>query len=148
MNRIMVCTEQMFKNRPSNSCIRGKHLEQVDPITSAVTFRASNIAEDIGAKLVVVASKSGNIAWVKATQRNYIHTLAVSNNPAALRRMCLYWGIMPLYVESMAEPQAIIEQVIRWGKNSGLLSDGDRVVFVSGSGIFEKTHNLLSVHEV
>jgi pyruvate kinase len=148
MNRIMVHTEQMLKGRPSTSCISGKKIDQVDPITSAVTFRASNIAEDIGAKLVVVASKSGSTAWVKAKQRNYTHTLGVSDNQATLRRMCLFWGIMPLYIECMAKPQALIDQVIRWGMTSGLLSTGDRVVFVSGSGIYEKTHNLLVVHQV
>jgi len=148
MNRIMVHTEQMLKGRPSTGCISGKKIDQVDPITSAVTFRASNIAEDIGAKLVVVASKSGSTAWVKAKQRNYIHTLGVSDNVATLRRMCLFWGIMPLYVESMAKPQVLIDQVIRWGMSSGLVSTGDRVVFVSGSGIYEKTHNLLVVHQV
>jgi pyruvate kinase len=148
MNRIMVHTEQMLKGRPSTSCISGKKIDQVDPITSAVTFRASNIAEDIGAKLVVVASKSGSTAWVKAKQRNYTHTLGVSDNQATLRRMCLFWGIMPLYIESMAKPQTLIDQVIRWGMSSGLLSTGDRVVFVGGSGIYEKTHNLLVVHQV
>lgn len=148
MNRIMVHTEKMLMGRPSTGCISGKNIDQVDPITSAVTFRASNIAEDIGAKLVVVASKSGSTAWVKAKQRNYTHTLGISDNEATLRRMCLFWGIMPLYIESMARPQVLIEQVIRWGMNSGLLTPGDRVVFVGGSGIYEKTHNLLVVHQV
>lgn len=148
MNRIMVHTEQMLKGRPQESRLGSKRIELVDPITTAVTFRASNIAEDIAAKLVVVASKSGSTAWVKAKQRNYIHTLGISDNEATLRRMCLFWGIMPLHVDSMAKPQALIEHVIRWGKSSGLLSLGDRVVFVSGSGIYEKTHNLLVVHEV
>ncbi len=148
MNRIMICTERMLKDRPSTACISGKKIDQVDPITSSVTFRASNIAEDIGAKLVVVASKSGSTAWVKAKQRNYTFTLGVSDNEATLRRMCLFWGIMPLYVESIAKPQVLIDQVIRWGKNSGIVSAGDRVVFVGGSGIYEKTHNLLVVHQV
>ncbi len=148
MNRIMLYTEQMLKGRIESTGISGKAINQVDSITSAVTFRASNIAEDIGAKLVVVASKSGNTAWVKSKQRNYTHTVGVSDNDATLRKMCLYWGIMPLRVDSMSKPQALIEHVIRWGKSSGLLSKGDRIVFVSGSGVFEKTHNLLVVHEV
>lgn len=148
MNRIMVHTEQMLKGRPGTACISGKKIDQVDAITSSVTFRASNIAEDIGAKLVVVASKSGSTAWVKAKQRNYIHTIGVSDNEATLRRMCLFWGIMPLYIDSMSRPQTLIEQVTRWGMNSGLLSQGDCVVFVSGSGIYEKSHNLLVVHQV
>ncbi|MBX3420102.1 MAG: pyruvate kinase [Pirellulaceae bacterium] len=148
MNRIMVYTEQMLKDQTPDFSAKFQPIDAVDPITSSVTFRASNIAQDIGAKLIVVASKSGSTAWVKAKQRNCIHTLGISDNQATLRRMCLFWGIMPLYIESMAKPQVLIEHVIRWGKQSGLLVDGDCVVFVGGSGIYEKTHNLLVVHKV
>ncbi len=60
-----------------------------------MTHNAANIAEAIQAKLVVIATQTGGTAWVKAKQRNYIPTLGVSNSPATLRRMCLFWGIMP-----------------------------------------------------
>jgi pyruvate kinase len=148
MNRIMLHTEKMLDGRPSYSKLSGISAQQVDPITSAVTFRASNIAEEIGAKLVVVASRSGSTAWLQAKQRSYVPTLGVSDDDATLRRMCLFWGIMPLKVESIDNLQFLIQRVGTWGQESGLLTKGDRVVFVSGSGIFDKTHNLLLVHQV
>ncbi len=148
MNRIMMYTEKMLDGRTNSTSISGIDPDQVDPITSAVTFRASNIAEEIGAKLVVVASRSGGTAWLQAKQRSYVPTLGISDNEATLRRMCLFWGIMPLWVESVENIQALIERVTAWGQESGVLTKGDRVVFVSGSGIFEKTHNLLFVHQI
>lgn len=148
MNRIMMYTEKMLDGRTNSTSISGIDPNQVDPITSAVTFRASNIAEEIGAKLVVVASRSGGTAWLQAKQRSYVPTLGISDNEATLRRMCLFWGIMPLWVESVENIQALIERVTAWGQESGVLTKGDRVVFVSGSGIFEKTHNLLFVHQI
>lgn len=62
--------------------------------------------------------------------------------------MCLFWGIVPLWVESMENLQSLIEVVTQWGQEGGILTKGDRVVFVSGSGIFDKTHNLLLVHQI
>lgn len=148
MNRIMLFTEKMLDGRPPQPNRTCSNAQQVDPITSAVTFRASNIAEEIGAKLVVVASRSGSTAWLQAKQRSYVPTLGVSDNDGTLRRMCLFWGIMPLWVESIDNLQSLIQCVAAWGQDNKLLSKGDRVVFVSGSGIFDKTHNLLLVHQL
>lgn len=148
MNRIMLHTEQMLIGRSNSLPNNGKRIEQSDPVTISVIYRATDIADDIRAKLVVVATKSGNTAWVRAKQRSYTHTLGVSDNLATLRRMCLFWGIMPLYVETMTNPRTLIEQVIHWGKSSSFLSSGDRVVFVSSAEMMDKAHNLLVVYEV
>lgn len=148
MNRIMLYTEKMLDGQIDKVGINSIDPRLVDPITSAVTFRASNIAEEIGAKLVVVASRSGSTAWLQAKQRSYVPTLGVSDNEVTLRRMCLFWGIVPLWVESMENLQSLIEVVTQWGQEGGILTKGDRVVFVSGSGIFDKTHNLLLVHQI
>lgn len=146
MDRIMVHTEQLLKDRPQLA--RSKAIDRVHPITSAVTYSAASIAAAIDAKLVVVASRTGGTAWVKAKQRNFIPTLGVSNSEATLRRMGLFWGIMPHRVDSMDDPQTLFEDVSRWGREHKLLVPGDRVVFVTGTGVMSNTHNLLVVHEV
>jgi pyruvate kinase len=146
MDRIMVHTEQMLKDQPPTG--NSRVFDRVHPITSAVTYSAANIASAIQAKLVVVASRSGGTAWVKAKQRNFIPTLGVSDNDSTLRRMCLFWGIMPHRVASLDDPQQLFEEVSRWGRESKLLVPGDRVVFVTGTGVINNTHNLLVVHEV
>ncbi len=146
MDRIMVHTEQLLKDRPQLA--RSKSIHRVHPITSAVTYSAASIAEAIDAKMVVVASRTGGTAWVKAKQRNFIPTLGVSNSEVTLRRMSLFWGIMPHRVESMDDPQRLFEEVANWGRDNKLFVPGDRVVFVTGTGVMSNTHNLLVVHEV
>ncbi len=146
MNRIMISTERMLKDIPSSA--RAKVVDRVHPITSAVTHSAAVIAETIDAKLVVIASHTGGTAWVKAKQRNYIPTLGVSDSPAILRRMCLFWGIMPHGVEKLGDPQNLFDEVSRWGCESGILSPGDRVVYVTGTGLLDNAHNLLVIHQV
>ncbi|MEO8271457.1 MAG: pyruvate kinase, partial [Aureliella sp.] len=146
MDRIMVFTEQLLRDQPAP--VRMKKFDRVHPITSAVTFSAANIAEAINARLVVVASHTGGTAWIKSKQRNYIATLGVSDNEATLRRMCLFWGIVPYRIAHIDSPQKLIEEVISWGREHKVLSIGDRVVFVTGTGVIDNTHNLLVVHEV
>lgn len=146
MNRIMLHTEQMLKDQVAQP--KPKCSGRVHPITSAVTYHAANIAESIEAKLVVVATHSGGTAWVKSKQRNYIPTLGVSDSEQTLRRMCLFWGIMPHKVEQLTNPESLIADVTQWGKSTGILSVGDRVVYVTGTGLLDQTHNLLLVHEV
>jgi pyruvate kinase len=146
MNRIMLSTEKMLKDivPPSKQRI----VDRVHPITSAVTYSAADIADTIDAKLVVIASHTGGTAWVKSKQRNYIPTLGVSDSPAILRRMCLFWGIMPHGVDLLGTPQALFDEVSRWGCETGILSPGDRVVYVTGTGLLDNAHNLLVVHQV
>lgn len=146
MHRIMVSTEQMLKDIPLSA--KARIVDRVHPVTSAVTYNAANIAESIGAKLVVVATQTGGTAWVKAKQRNFIPTLGVSPSPATLRRMCLFWGIMPHLITSIENPQLLFDDVTKWGREKGILRPGDRVVYVTGTGVMDYTHNLLVVHQV
>ncbi len=146
MDRIMVRTEQMLKGQTSAGGV--KVFDRVHPITSAVAHSAASIAQSIGAKLVVIASRTGGTAWVKSKQRDFIPTLGVSNNPATLRRMCLFWGIMPHFIQDIDNQQHVYERVCHWGREHDMLDLGDRMVFVTGTGIVDNTHNLVVVHEV
>lgn len=146
MNRIMKHTERMLIDQPSDKV--AKVFDPSEPITSAVTYSAASIAQAIGAKLVVVASKTGGTAWVKSKQRNFIPTLGISSIPETLRRMCLFWGIMPFYVEQFDDTAHLVEVISKWGKQHEMLHGGDTVVFVTGTGIVDNAHNQILVHEV
>lgn len=146
MNRIMTRTEELYKDQPTGG--RARAFDRVHPITSAVTHAAADIADAITAKLVVVVSRTGGTAWVKSKQRNFIPALGVSDSQTTLRRMGIFWGIKPLFVQNLDNPQQLFEEVSRWGKDRGLLTAGDRVVFVTGTGVIDNTHNLLVVHQV
>ena len=117
-------------------------------ITSAVTEAATAIADSIGAKLIVIATHSGGTAWVKSKSRSRIPTIGASDNPAALRRMSLFWGIKPLYAQQFHDTEKLFDEISRWGYEHGFLASGDRVVFVTGSGVMQKAHNVLVVHTV
>ena len=143
MNRIMLSTERQLLShniqdrRPTN---------RVHPITFAVTHAATNVAETIGAKLIVIATQSGNTAWVKSASRSLIPTLAASKVPETLRRMNLFWGIKPIGFGSVDDRQKLMVELDQWGRENAGLREGDHMVFVTGTGIVKRTHNVVMVH--
>lgn len=145
MNRIMLCTErELFQHSP-----RDQHaIAPVHPITTAVTDAATNIAESIGAKLIVIATRSGNTACVKSQNRSRIPTLGASESIETLRRMNLFWGIKPIPVEQLDDTPAFINTICHWARKNAGLTSGDNIVFVTGTGVFAKAHNLVVVHTV
>lgn len=145
MNRIMLCTEREM-GRPN----QGKHHinDRVHPITTAVTEGATEIAESIGAKLVVIATRSGNTAWVKSQSRSRIPTLGASESQATLRRMNLFWGIKPMSANDLDDTSSFIDTICQWGREHAELHAGDHLVFVTGTGLVKKAHNQVLVHTV
>jgi hypothetical protein len=62
--------------------------------------------------------------------------------------MCLMWGITPMAGAPLEAGPDLRRYVDNWGRGEGVLAPGDRVVFVSGTGLVEGAHNLVVVHEV
>ena len=146
MQRIMAATERMLEERPELSTT--DVLDDVHIITSAVVNGAGKIAEDVNARLVVVATRSGATARVKSKQHSLIPTIGVSASEATLRRMCLYWGITPLRGAPVMDPPSLRNFIASWGKEHDVVQAKDRVVFVTGTGLVADANNLLVVHEI
>ncbi|MEM9588672.1 MAG: pyruvate kinase [Planctomycetota bacterium] len=145
MSRIMSSAERELLQYQS-SCVQPTN--RVHEVTSAVTHSATEVAESIGAKLIVIATRSGGTAWVKSNTRSLIPTLAVSENPETLRRMNLFWGIKPIPFDRIDDSTLLIETICKWAEENELIQRGDHIVFVTGTGVMEKAHNVVLVHTV
>ncbi len=147
MQRIAVATEQIFQQRlpkaPTNTRMIGLH-----PITQAVVQGASGIARQLEAALIVVASHSGATALAMSNRRNFVPVIGVSDDPATLRQMCLYWSVIPVENGPVQDSAALAAFIEHWGKQHGLLAAGQRIVLVRGTALGAAVHNLLVVHEV
>ena len=147
MNQIMMATEKILSQRPSppapEAAAAGVH-----PVTAAVVYGSARIAAHAGARLVVVATRSGATACVKGKQRDVIPTLAVSDSEQTLRRAALFWGVTPLAGAPIDPPLSLLQYISRWGQENGALEPGDRVVFVLGTGLVQGAQNMVVVHEV
>jgi pyruvate kinase len=120
----------------------------LNPITESTVSAAGRIAEELNAKAVVVATASGATALSMAKNRHFVPTLGVSDSPATLRRMCLYWGVIPLAGAPTSDPAALLRHVTDLGRAAGLLHPGDCIVLIAGTGLAVTRHNMIVVHEL
>jgi pyruvate kinase len=145
MNRIMRATEPLLAERgyPTQP-----ESADVHPITAAAVRAGAVLAEQLQARLVVVATRSGGTCRARSKQRDLIPTIGVSDSPAVLRRLSLLWGVTPLEGAPVHDGAALRAFIDQWGREQGVLSKGDRVIFVTGTNFYPMAQNILVIHEV
>jgi pyruvate kinase len=146
MNRVMEATERVLPGE-SRSGPPVAERSDVHAVTEAVVHGASLIASRLSARLVVVATRTGGTARVKSKHRDFIPTVGVSDSESTLRRMNLFWGIIPLRGAPVHEGPALRRFIEDWGMQHQILHSGDRIVFVTGTHFVPFAHNVLVVHE-
>jgi len=147
MHRIALATESAARGRlcPDGPVPTG---DRVNPITEATTRAAGRIAAEIGAKLIVVASASGRSALSISHYRHGVPVIGISQSESALRRMCLYWGVIPIGGAPAETSGKLLDWVVDRGRSTGFLVPGDRIVLITGTGTPASRHNAVVVHEV
>jgi pyruvate kinase len=154
MHRIALATEPILRQcRPgaaagvSGGAVPGAG-QIGNIITEATTHAACHLAEEVGAKMIVVASVSGDTALTISKQRSFVPILGVSDSESTLRRMCLFWGIIPHFGAPVGDNAKLLGYIGDWGRESGYFNSGDRLVLVLGTGISASRHNAIVVHQV
>jgi pyruvate kinase len=146
MNRILLSAERLQNSR---AAVHSDHsVPDIHPVTAAVVFGSAEIAERLNAKLIVVATRTSGTARIRSKQRDWIRTIGVSDSPAVLRRMSLFWGVTPLAGAPVHEGPALRKFIEEWARPRGIVTPGDRIVFVTGANFYPLAHNLLVIHEV
>jgi pyruvate kinase len=155
MNRIMLATENCLEaaQRAGSGEVISKvaglaaGASGVHPITAAVVASATRIAATLDAKLIAVTSRGGATALALSKQRGFVPTVGISDVPAVLRQMCLYWGVIPL-PSAPSQHESLVQYLEWWGRRDGTLAAGDRIVIVGANYQISESHNLVEVHEV
>jgi pyruvate kinase len=118
------------------------------PLTDAVVEAASRLAERIGARLVLVATRDGDTVRMLSKHRGQAPILGISHREETVRRLCLYWGVTPVHLPESHEAGDLLERVTAWARPRGLLDPGDRVVLLASTHWTATGHNMLVVDEV
>lgn len=129
----------MARNHPRN--------HPGDGVNEAVCNNAVHLADQLEASLLFVTSISGKTALGLSKRRSFTITIGMSPSDVVLRRMCLYWGIVPIGGVP-DDPRAKLETVVNAAKDAGYLVAGNRVVMISGIHSSAKIRNVIYVHLV
>jgi pyruvate kinase len=146
MQKIMIETEEMFKGRSSRTSI----LEELpqDSVTEAMLFGAAQIARRLYAPIVAIASSNCETARMKSKQRDYIRTLCFTDDERSLRRMSLYWGVVPVKIQSNLNVEQFREFVRNWAKEHSNIQPGESIVIVADTDWIPGTHDAIMVLRV
>lgn len=148
MSRIAYESERMVRSNPSGDS-ESALSSRATLMTEAVTLGAGAAAEHLSAELIALATHSGKTALALSKQRSKVPIIALTDNPEAARRMCLYWGISPHVTKTVSStPQELTEYVAEWGRGQGVLGRGSRFVLVTSSDWSKSGKDLMMVHAV
>lgn len=148
MNKIALETERSMPvaamNFEMTSCRDGTLSEVVQATVQATGV----LAEQAKASLVIVTTRTGRAAIALSKQRYRTHTLGLSDDLAQVRRMALYWGVVPVYFPEAVDTVQRVKQVTEWARKEGLISQGERVVYLLGASWSDSGHTTIMVQEV
>jgi pyruvate kinase len=117
-------------------------------LTEELVQAASRLADEIDARLVIVATRSGTTAKLLSNTRSRTPTLGVSDSDSTVRRMCLYWGVTPIRASHFEDSGELLQHVLTWARSRHILSSGDRIVLVANAHWTTTGHNMIVVHEI
>ena len=94
---------------------------------------AKTIAENIGAKAIVVESATGHVPRIMAHYRPKCPIIAVVTDEEVCKKLCLYWGISSILGEEKKTIEEITAQSTQKALETGLVQKGDRVIVLTTS---------------
>ncbi len=109
----------------------GAQVQMADAISHATV----QIAQELDANVILPITESGYTARMVAKYRPRATVVAVSPEEESLRRMTLYWGVVPLKGENRPNTDALIDLSIQEARKAGLIHKGDSVVVTAGKNI-------------
>jgi pyruvate kinase len=129
MRRIAEDTEAAF---PFEAWMRRFEDKSLQSLPEAVAGAACELAEHIGASVIVAWTESGATARLVSKHRPRRPILALSTRPEAARRLALVWGVIPLVTEEGPDTDAMLARAPKLATGRGLLEPGAKAVITAG----------------
>ena len=102
------------------------------PVTEAVSYTAVRLAEETGARAICCLTHSGSTARAIASHRPDIPIFAFTDDPSAVGRIALSWGVEPIAIPYQEHTDDGVRAVHRELLQHDGFSEGDRVVVTAG----------------
>ena len=128
------------------------HLQQVTPartheVTEAICQAAITMANHLKAASIIALTESGRTARWISKYRPRCPIFGVSHSPSVVRAFAMNWGVTGVLLDSDtgATDDAVIEAVLRRGRELGIVVPGDVCVVTAGRSRETGSTNLIRV---
>ena len=117
-------------------------------VTDSIGQSTVDIAEEVGAGLIITLTASGHTARVIARHRPRTPILAVTVEERIRRRLALVWGADSCLIQPKDQMESLMEAALEAGRACGLAA-GARVVLTAGvpPGASGRT-NMIQVRQI
>jgi pyruvate kinase len=108
-------------------------------IQEAIAHAACDVAKEVGAKVIVAFTVSGSTPRLVSKARPTVPIVAFSPAGDALRRLALYWGVMPRPLPVFANIDTLVSAVAHHLREQEMVSSGDRFVMAYGAPVGQRS---------
>ena len=127
MAKIALETESHLHNKYGDRC------KITTQPSDALSHSACVLAEDIGAKAIVVCSRTGGTARLVSRFRPKMDIIGMTVEPQSYRKLALSWGVTPVLSEEFNSMDVLFFHAKRAAIATGLVKKGDRIVITGGN---------------
>ncbi|MDE6557961.1 MAG: pyruvate kinase [Clostridia bacterium] len=105
----------------------------VKNLAEALSHSACTLASDIGAKVIVVCTRTGGTARTVSRFRPMIDIIGMTTDERAYRKLALSWGVIPMMSEEFYSVDVLFHYAKRAAIDTGLVKKGDKIVLTGGT---------------
>lgn len=106
---------------------------RIKNLAEALSHSACTLAQDIGAKVIVVCTRTGATARTVSRFRPMIDIIGMTTDERAYRKLALSWGVLPVMSEEFYSVDVLFHYAKRAAIESGLVTKGDKIVLTGGT---------------
>ena len=114
----------------------------------AISHATCQMAIDIGAKAIVVCSRSGTTARMVSRFRSPTDILGITVNERVWRRLSLSWGVTPVLAEEYPNVDVLFYQAKNVAKDKFNLKKKDIFIITGGAANLSGSTNLIKIETV
>ncbi len=106
---------------------------KITRLSEALSHSACLLARDIGAKVIVVCTRTGGTARTVSRFRPLIDIIGMTTDERAYRKLALSWGVIPVMSEEFYSVDVLFHYAKRAAMDTGIVSKGDKIVLTGGT---------------
>src|SRR6185295_1214457 len=104
-------------------------------VAEAIARAACDVAREAGARVLVAFTEGGGTARLVSKARPSTPILAFSPDEKTLRRLALYWGVVPRSLEVVTDVDALVRRTTEYLLEHREVAAGERYVMVYGAPV-------------
>lgn len=128
-----ICTEAEKNNDFMTLKTAALQYELGTDFREVICRSARYVAENVGAKAIIVESLTGRVAKAMAHYRPKSPIIAVVTSGVVSRKLCFVWGITAVIGEEKQTSDEITQQAVEQALSTNIVKKGDTVVIISSN---------------